>query len=161
MMVLPQNTFAGLSISGRGNSFVFLSEMFPIFFCCCICWSDYFCRCSNSKYLPWLSQLLKISVIIKKDWMEKGSYFSFSSQWESQQVSMAYDPCRKWAVGLLKTPACQPPFVPPTSSHHTTRRQISTFAPLKLASVEGSKLTHENLGISLTAIHSSPSSSCS
>lgn len=28
MMVIPQNTFAGLGISGRGSPFIFLSEMF-------------------------------------------------------------------------------------------------------------------------------------
>lgn len=31
MMVLPENTFAGLGISGRGNPFVFRSEMFLFF----------------------------------------------------------------------------------------------------------------------------------
>lgn len=30
-MVLPENTFAGLGISGRGNPFVFRSEMFLFF----------------------------------------------------------------------------------------------------------------------------------
>lgn len=91
---------------------------------------------------PLTLQLSKIVLIIIKDWMEKGSYFSFSSQWESQQVSSAYGPCRKWAVGPLRTPACQPPFVPPTSSCHVTRRQIPPplHMPLKVASVEGSKL---------------------
>lgn len=139
---------------------LFLSEMLPFCCCCCISWSDYFCRCSSSKYLPWLSQLLKSSVIIIKDWMGKGSYFFFfwsvriltgiHGIWSLQEMG-------SWTFKDSSLPA----FVPPTSSCHVTRRQISTFIPLKLASVEGSKLTHENLGIWLTAIHSSPSSSCS
>lgn len=91
-----------------------------------------FCRCSNGKYLPWLSQLLKSSVIIIKDRMKEGSYFSFSSQWESpRQVCMTYAPSWKWAVGPSRTPDYQSHFAPPLCCHITSasRRQMPTFIP--------------------------------
>lgn len=101
----------------------------------CLRWSrsDYFLRCSNSKCLPWLFHVLKISVIIINDRMKKETYFSFTSQHKClRQLCVTHSPSCKWAVRPWRPLACETHFVPPPSCHITSsllRTQTTNVHP--------------------------------